>query len=148
MTVFVPVVPPRPLGAYEAVIVRGRLGCVSGQFPARDGAVLLPGVAGGTRDLDEARRACWLAADNVLAQVHAATDGFAALEGLLRLEGAVACADDFDAVSAVLDAASERFVEVLGRERGAHARAAVPVARLPADALVELVVSFALAAER
>ena len=143
-----PVAPPRPLGAYEAVVVRGRLGCVSGQFPVRDGGTVLPGVAGRTRDPDEARRACRVAADNVLAHVHAATDGFATLHGLLRLEGFVACTDDFDALPAVLDAASARFVEVLGRERGTHARAAVPVARLPADALVELVVSFALVVDR
>ena len=57
--------------------------------------------------------------------------------------GYVACAEGFDAVAAVLDAASVRFRQVLGEARGRHARTAVPVTRLPLGAAVERVLSFA-----
>ena len=134
--------PPRPVGSYEPVMIRRGIGTVSGQFPMRDGRLASEGRLGADLTTDAGREAARLAALNVLAQISAATDGFARLDGLLRLEGYVASADGFHDQPDVLDAASACFLEVLG-ERGSHARAAVAVPLLPLNAPIELVVSFA-----
>lgn len=134
--------PPRPVGAYEAVVVRGGIGFVSGQFPLRDGRLVCEGRVGGELTAEAGREACRLAALNVLAQIGAATDGFADLDGLLLLDGYVASAEGFVGQPGILDAASECFIEFLG-ERGRHARSAFAVPMLPLNAPVELVVTFA-----
>lgn len=134
--------PPAPVGGYAAVVVRHGIGFVSGQFPIRDGALAFKGRVGLELTPDQGMEACKIAALNVLAQIHAATDGFASLDGLLRLDGHVASADGFDAQPAILDAASGILTDYLG-DKGTHARAAFAHRRLPLDAAVELCVTFA-----
>ena len=63
--------------------------------------------------------------------------------GLLRVDGYVASAEGFFDQPAVLDGASELFLQHLA-DLGRHARSAVIVPRLPWDAPVELVVTFTL----
>lgn len=134
--------PPGPVGAYEAVVIRHGIGFVSGQFPLRDGRLVCAGRVGSELTVEAGREACRLAALNVLAQIGPATDDFAGLDGLLRLDGYVASAEGFAGQAGVLDAASECFAEFLG-ERGRHARSAFAVPMLPLNAPVELVVTFA-----
>ena len=124
-------------------MIRRGIGFVSGQFPIRDGALAFLGRVGTERTPNEGREACRLAALNVLAHIHAVTEGFDRLDGLLRLEGYVASADEFHAQPAILDPASEVLTDHLG-ERGRHARTAFAVPRLPLDAKVELCVTFAV----
>ena len=133
--------PPAPAGGYAPVVIRRGLGVVSGQFPIRDGALVFAGRVGAELSPDEGRAACEIAALNVLAQIHEATEGFARLDGLLRLEGHVASADGFTGQPAILDAASAVFLDHLG-ERGTHSRTAFAPSRLPLDAPVELCVTF------
>jgi len=133
--------PPEPIGAYAAVVIRRRIGVVSGQFPIVDGRLAWHGRLGVELDLETGRAAARAAAMNALAHIARATDGFARLEGLLRLEGHVASAEGFAHQPAVLDAASELFAECLGAA-GHHARTAHAPPRLPLNAPVELVVSF------
>ncbi|WP_421710165.1 RidA family protein [Algihabitans sp.] len=135
--------PPAPAGGYAPVIIRHRVGFVSGQFPIRDGVLVFKGRIGAELTPDQGRLACEIAALNVLAQIGAATGGFAALDGLLRLDGHVASADGFTAQPAILDVASRIFTDRLG-ERGTHARTAFAPSRLPLDAAVELCVTFAV----
>ena len=131
---------------HAPVIVRNGLGFVSGQLPIEAGALKYVGRVGVELTLDDARAAARLAARNVLAQIGRALGDWRFLTGLMRLEGFVASADDFYDQPAVLDAASELFLEVLG-DRGTHARAAFAVPRLPMNAPVELVVTFAATTE-
>ena len=135
------VAPPDPVGSYERGVVRNGIGFLSGQFPLRDGLLLHTGRVG--CELTEAQgvEAAEQAALNVLAQISRLLGGFNPLEGLLRLDGYVASADNFLRQPAVLDAASTLFLRVLG-ERGGHARSAFAVSRLPLDAPVELVVTW------
>lgn len=134
--------PPAPVGGYAPVVIRRGIGFVSGQFPIRDGALAFRGRVGLDLSLEQGRAACEIAALNVLAQIHAATGGFASLDGLLRLEGHVASADGFDAQPAILDAASHVLTDRLG-DKGTHTRTAFAPRRLPLDAAVELCVTFA-----
>ena len=136
-------VPPAPVGAYAPVVVRRGIGFVSGQFPLRDGQMVHRGRVGAELSVDEGREACRIGALNVLAQISAATNDFADLEGLLRLDGYVASADDFLDQPLILDEASCLFTEALGA-KGRHTRTAFAVARLPLGAPIELGVTFAV----
>jgi enamine deaminase RidA (YjgF/YER057c/UK114 family) len=136
--------PPPPAGAYRAVVVRNGIGCVSGQFPFVDGKLLCTGRIGAELSEEQGRRAADVTALNVLAQISTALGDFGRFGGLLRVDGFVASAKDFLAQPRILDAASERFVDLLGAELGAHARSVLKVDRLPLDAPVKLVVSFAV----
>lgn len=139
----VPTQVPAPLGAYKAVVVRGSAGWVSGQFPIVDGEMLHPGRLGDTLNLRTGREAARAAALNVLGQIHKAVPaGLEAIE-LARVDGCIACAPGFDALPAVLDAASETFIEFLGH-RGEHVRGLIPIDHLPGGAAIELLVSFTL----
>lgn len=135
--------PPAPVGAYERGVVHGGTGFLSGQFPFVDGKLAHAGRVGAELTEGEGRRAAEIAALNAVAAIEAVLGGsLSGLVTLLRVDGYVASADGFLRQPAVLDGASEAFRRVLG-ERGRHARAAVAVPRLPFDAPVELVVTFA-----
>ena len=138
---------PVPVGNYRRGIVRGGVGLLSGQFPLRGGKPLYTGLAGRDLSLDDGRAAARVAALNVLAQLRELLGSFSPLEGLLRVDGFIASADGFVEQPAVLDGASDLFVEALG-ERGAHARTAVGVSSLPLNMPVELAVTFAVRTSR
>ncbi len=137
--------PPDPVGAYDAVVVRAVVGRVSGQLPFRDGVLVATGHAGteGGPSEEKLRDAAARCALNALAQVGRALGGFERLDGVLALDGCLACVLGFTRHAAVLDGASELLVRLLG-ERGRHARSAVGVASLPGDASVELWLTFAV----
>lgn len=135
--------PPRPVGAYAPVMVRGGIGFVSGQFPLRDGKLAYTGQVGLDLSVSAACDACEIAALNVLAQISDATDGFMMLDGLLRLEGYIASAQGFVDQPKILNVASDIFRTALG-DRGRHARTAFSVEQLPMNAPIELCVSFAV----
>jgi enamine deaminase RidA (YjgF/YER057c/UK114 family) len=132
---------PVPLGAYKAVVVRGGVGYVSGQFPIRDGQVVQPGRLGDTLGIDAGREAARVAALNVLGQIRSAVPNGLERVELARVDGYIACVPEFVGLPRVLDAASETFVEHLG-DRGKHARGLVPVDSLPGSAAIELLVVF------
>lgn len=135
---------PVPLGAYRAVMVRGALGFVSGQFPYSDGELAWRGKVGAGLTPAEGREAAALCALNALGQLRAALGEDFRRVQLARIDGYIASAPDFLGQPGVLDGASEVFVALLG-ERGGHARTVFAVPQLPQDAPVELVVTFALA---
>ncbi len=134
--------PPPAVGTYSPVVIRQNLGSVSGQFPIKDGTLIYRGSVGIELDKEAGREACRLAALNVLAQIGKATNGFEGFEGLLRLEGHVSSAPDFDQQPQILDAASALFVEYLGVSAGTHARTAFAPVSLPLGASIELCVTF------
>lgn len=137
-------VPPTAVGAYAPVVIRRDIGFVSGQFPLRNGQLVHRGRVGVELGVNEGIEACRIAALNVLAQITSATNGFTDLDGLLRLDGYVASADDFVDQPKVLDAASQLFIEALGLDQGRHARTAFAMTRLPLNSPIELAVTFAL----
>lgn len=133
---------PSPLGNYRAAIVRGTLGCVSGQFPILNGKLMYQGRVGAKVSVEEARHAMRIAAANALAQIHLRGGGISRLEGLMRIDGLIWAAGDFQEHAAVLDGASDYLINTLGETMGAHARSALSVAGLPMGSPVELVVTF------
>ena len=135
---------PVPLGNYRAVVVRGAIGFVSGQFPIREGKLAFRGKVGVELTPEQGREAAALCALNVLGQLrNALGKDFDRVE-IGRIDGYIASGPQFFGQPGVLDGASDVFVDVLV-ERGMHARAVFAVVQLPQDAPVELVVTFALA---
>lgn len=139
-------VPPAPVGAYRAVVIRHGLGFVSGQFPLFNGEMLWTAGHAET-DVDAARAAARVAALNVIAQIHQALGSWDRFAGLCRVDGIIAAQMGFSSHATVLDAASETFVDYFGPELGAHARSAISSSSLPGNAALELVVTFAVGDE-
>jgi enamine deaminase RidA (YjgF/YER057c/UK114 family) len=130
---------PKPIGSYAAAIRAGDLLFISGQLPLGNGKLQYAGRVGSELTEQQGQAAARLAALNVLAQIESALGGFDRLAHLVRVEGHVASAPEWQDAPKVLDGASDLFVQVLG-EKGQHTRSAFWPGRLPRNAAVELVV--------
>jgi 2,5-dioxopentanoate dehydrogenase len=125
-----------PNYSYVAVQVWGDLAFVSGQIPKDDGKLAYEGRVGADRTLEEAVAAAELCAANALAHLDNGV-GLERVAQVLKLNGYVASTDDFVHHPSVIEGAS-RFLESAFGEAGRHARTALGVSRLPANALVEI----------
>lgn len=124
--------PPRPLGAYRAVVEAGSMLHVSMQGPLLDGRFAYTGLLGRDLSLEEGREAAKLSVLNALGQIYAHLGGFDRIKQIVRLEGHVACADDFFSHPLVLDGASELLAAAFA-ERAGHARSVAGVRNLPGN---------------
>lgn len=130
---------PKPADAsytYDTVVEWGDIAFVSGQIPKLDGAVAFRGVVGEDRTIDDGIAAAQLCAANAIAQLDRAV-GLERVARVLKVNGYVASAPGFAQHPSVIEGASKFLVAALG-EAGRHARTALGVPRLPADALVEI----------
>ena len=84
----------------------------------------------------------------MLASIKALIGDLDRIKRVIRLHGMVNSAPGFERHFAVIDGASDLFVELLGPERGAHARSAVGVAELPRRSILEIVGEFEIHPER
>jgi enamine deaminase RidA (YjgF/YER057c/UK114 family) len=119
-----------------AVVVDG-VAYSAGMTPRRDGRLVVRGTVGVDVAPAEAAGAAGLAAANALAAVAAAAGGADRVRRCVRMTVYVACAEDFDALSAVADGASAVLARYVG-VAGLPARSAVGVRRLPDGAPVEV----------
>lgn len=127
-----------PVANYVPFTISGNLLHISGQLPMEDGKVAVTGILGRDVDADAGKRAAQLCAINILSQVKAALGGdLGRVRRILKLNGFVASAPDFNGQPQVINGASDLFVGVLG-EAGKHARSAVGVSALPLGAAVEI----------
>lgn len=110
---------------------------VSGQLPLEDGVVKYLGRVGDTVSQETAYEAAKLAALNVISQLSIAAGGDLARIELIKVSGFLCCAGEFTNIAAVVNGASDLFVEIFG-ERGAHSRFAIGVASLPRGVPVEI----------
>jgi enamine deaminase RidA (YjgF/YER057c/UK114 family) len=129
-----PVTPP--VAAYIPAVRTGNHVYVSGQVPVAEGKVLATGKVGGEITPEQAKDLAARCALNVLAAV----DDLVGLDHVVRVVkvvGFVASADGFTGQPAVINGASEFFVDVFG-DAGRHARSAVGVFELPLGVPVEV----------
>lgn len=128
---------PAPAANYVPFVQTGNLVFVSGQISQGPGG-LITGRLGDTLDLAAgvaAARACGL---SLLAQARAACGGdLDRVARVVKLTGFVNSTADFTDQPAVINGASDLFVEVLG-DAGRHARAAVSAPALPRGVAVEI----------
>lgn len=128
---------PAPAANYVPYVVSGNLVFISGQI-SRDEDGLITGQLGGGVDVDTGRAAARTCALALIAQLKAACGGdLDRLVRVVKLTGFVNAAPDFTGHPAVINGASDLFVEVFG-DRGRHARAAVGSVSLPLGVAVEV----------
>ncbi len=111
---------------------------VSGMIPQWEGEVRYVGTVGREFTIEEGRAAARLSALNVLAQARVALDGdLDRIKQIANVSGFVKCTPDVIEVAAVVNGASELFIEVFA-QRGEHARIAVGAATMPLGVVVEI----------
>jgi enamine deaminase RidA (YjgF/YER057c/UK114 family) len=126
-----------PLAAYVATVRSGDLVWVSGQLPFVDGKLPVTGKVGGDVAPDDATHLARTCALNAIAALKTELSDLDQIERIVKVVGFVASAPDFTGQPAVVNGASQLFVDVFG-DAGRHARSAVGVAVLPLDAPVEV----------
>lgn len=126
-----------PAFNYVPVTLHRGVAYVAGQMPKVDGEVRVFGKAGADVDLATAQAEARVCILQGLACLRQALGSLDRVEQVLRVSGYVASAPGFNEQPKVLDAASELLVQVFG-DRGRHARAAIGVAELPRNAVVEI----------
>jgi enamine deaminase RidA (YjgF/YER057c/UK114 family) len=130
-----PTVTP-PVAAYIPAVRTGNHVYVSGQVPVADGKVLATGKVGAEITPEQAKDLAARCALNILAAVDALV-GLDHVVRVVKVVGFVASADGFTGQPAVINGASEFFVDVFG-EAGRHARSAIGVFELPLGVPVEV----------
>jgi enamine deaminase RidA (YjgF/YER057c/UK114 family) len=111
---------------------------ISGMIPQWEGDVRYIGKVGVDFSIDEGRDAARLSALNVLAQASNALDGdLDRVKQIAKVSGFVNCAPEITEVAAVVNGASELFLDIFG-ESGAHARVAVGATTMPLGVAVEI----------
>jgi enamine deaminase RidA (YjgF/YER057c/UK114 family) len=125
-----------PVANYVSTRRAGNLLFVSGHVCRRAGAVV-SGRVGDDIDTQTGYDLARLAALDILGTVRAALGSLDDVT-MVKITGFVNSAPGFTEQPAVINGASDLFVQVLGTERGAHARSAIGVAQLPLGAAVEV----------
>ena len=130
--------PAAPVANYVGHMITGNLVFVSGQIPFKDGVVAITGKVGFHRTMEEGYEAARLCALNVIAQVKVACGGdLDRVVRVVRVGGFINGMADFVDAPKCVNGASDLFVQVFG-ERGKHARTALIVNSLPANATAEV----------
>ena len=131
-------VPPTPIANFVPFKVHGTIAYLAGQVNEWNGSVPYVGKVGREIDLEAGRKAAQLCALNLLACLKLACAGdLDRVRGCVQVRGFVNCDPEFEFVPAVVNGASDLFVQVLG-DAGRHARTAVGVSSLPRRAAVEV----------
>jgi enamine deaminase RidA (YjgF/YER057c/UK114 family) len=134
-----------PTATYIPTKMLGSAVYVSGQVPRANGQMRFIGRVGETISAEEAKEAARLCAINIVAQLHRALDGdLDRVAGCSRVRGFVNATPNFDGHAAVINGASDLFVEIFG-EKGRHTRTAIGVSSLPHGVAVEVDADFEIA---
>lgn len=129
---------PAPAANYVPYVITGNQVIVSGQISIDDEGEMIVGKLGRTMDVPQGAQAASRCALSLLAQVKAACDGdLSRLQRVVKLTGFVNSTPEFTDQPAVINGASDLFVELLG-DVGRHARSAVSAASLPFGVAVEI----------
>lgn len=127
---------PKPVGSYRPVVLSGKQAFLSGQITRKGDGSVITGKLGRELSVAQGQDAARVAALNVMSVIHDVI-GFEKFDHVIRLVGYVQAEPDFYDISAVMNGASDLFLEIFG-EKGVHARSAVGMASLPMNAAVEI----------
>jgi enamine deaminase RidA (YjgF/YER057c/UK114 family) len=133
---------PGPAGGSKTrvpAVRTGNLVFLSGHGPAagEDGKVGA-GKCGRDFTAEEGYAQARLTGLNLLRSLRDEVGSLDRVRRIVKVLGMVNCAPGFNKTSAVVDGASDLFVDVFGPEIGRHARSAVGMAELPLDFPVEI----------
>jgi enamine deaminase RidA (YjgF/YER057c/UK114 family) len=129
--------PPTAVGAYLLARQSGDLLFLSGTTCYRDGKPLYTGRLGAEVSLDQGYAAARQTMLNLLSVVKSQTGSLERVERIIKVNGYVNSAPDFDRQPAVINGASDLLVELFGEE-GRHARTSIGVSDLPGHIPVEI----------
>lgn len=129
---------PKPVGAYLTARQAGDLLFLSGTTCyTPEGLLLFKGRVGKELTLSEGYSAARQTMLNLLSVAKAALGDLDRVEGVVKLNGYVNSAPDFDRQPEVINGASDLLEQVFG-ERGKHARTSIGVNVLPGNIPVEI----------
>lgn len=129
--------PARPAGNYVEAALSGNLLFLAGHGPRRADGSLVTGHVGRDLTVAEGYEAARLAALGTLSTMKAELGDLGRVRRIVKVLGMVQCTPDFEQHPAVINGASDLFIEVFG-EAGRHARSAVGMASLPFGIAVEI----------
>ena len=134
--------PPKAVANYIPGVRVGEILYVSGTIgtvPDADDEDVLPirGKLGRDLSIEQGYQSARLTAINHLAMIKAVIGDLDRVVRIVKMIGYVNAAPGFKDAPAVLNGASDLFVEVFGPERGRHARAALYQNELTFDAPIE-----------
>lgn len=136
LNITLPTAPPAA-GNYLPYVKAGNLLFLSGTLCIRDGKITHEGKVGKEHDIEAGYEAARICALNTLVNIKAALGDLDLVKSIVSVSGFVNGIDGFQDSPAVINGASDLFVSIFG-ERGKHSRAAVAVAGLPKNSLVEI----------
>lgn len=128
---------PKPVAAYVPGVLVGGYIYTSGQLPFANGELVYKGKVGEDLSDDDGYEAAKLCAVNCLAVVKSLAGSLDRVERIVKVNGFVNSGKGFTGQPKVINGASELLGKIFGAA-GQHARAAVGVSELPADAAVEV----------
>lgn len=128
---------PSPVAKYVLIKKVGNLLYTSGQDCRRDGELLYEGKLGKDLSVEEGYNAAKETAINCLAVLKQELGSLDRIKQIVKVLGFVNSTDSFIEQPAVINGASELFVEVFG-EKGKHARSAISSNSLPFNIPVEI----------
>jgi enamine deaminase RidA (YjgF/YER057c/UK114 family) len=135
--------PAAPGGSYLPFRLHGNTLILAGVISSFNGQMTHVGQVGREHTIETAREAAKICALNVLTNLKLALGSLDRVEAFLYVGGYVNGVSGFADAPAVINGASDLFVELFG-DAGRHARAAVAVAGLPKNATVEIQVTVAV----
>ncbi len=129
--------PPLPVAAYIPAVRVGELLFLSGTTCYENGKPLYTGRLGAELTVEQGYQAARQTVINLLSVIRATIGDLDLVERVVKLNGYVNSADEFDRQPEVINGASDLLVQLFG-ERGRHARTSIGVNNLPAHIPVEI----------
>ena len=129
--------PPAAAGSYVPTVRTGNLLFCAGTICALDGQMTHTGAVGREQTVQTGYESARICALNTLANIKAAAGSLDAVKRVVFVSGFVNAVPGFADSPAVINGASDLFVQLFG-DAGKHARAAVSVAGLPRNATTEV----------
>jgi enamine deaminase RidA (YjgF/YER057c/UK114 family) len=129
--------PPRPIGSYLLARQTGDLLFLSGTTCYVDGGLLYTGRLGKELSVEQGQAAARQAMLNLLAVIKSTLGDLDRVAQVIKLNGYVNSAPDFDRQPEVINGASDLLAQIYG-ESGRHARTSIGVSDLPGHIPVEI----------
>lgn len=132
-----------PKANYLGIARSGSLMFISGHLPYNppsqsEMSTLVKGKVGKDVTKEDGAKAAQYCAVALLGTLRDHINNWDHVRKIVRVTGYVNCPDGYEPISEVINGASDLIVDVLGEQRGLHARSAVGVASLPFNAAVEV----------
>jgi len=129
--------PPKPVATYVPALQVGDLLFLSGTTCYVDGGLLYTGRVGAELTVEKGHAAARQTALNLLSVIKATLGDLDRVEQVVKLNGYVNSAPEFDRQPEVINGASDLLEKIFG-QRGKHAHTAIGVSALPGHIPVEI----------